>query len=206
MSLSVLHRRTDHRDFIYSLAAVGNLALTGGGDGSLLVHDVCSGQCLYGLGANRGAVRAAHASAQRLVCAGDDGGVVVYTFGAEGERGRRVGSDNRAEVGGGGSEAGLGGCDAPTANCARACHGRRAAGARPSSGIAPVLTVRSQAQEFAEKKRMGMERAAAIREQRQRAAAAGPGGDVGRVGPPLSELDMLHALADQKFGRGRCRG
>jgi len=32
-----------HRDFIYSLALAGNYALSGGGDGSLLVHDIQSG-------------------------------------------------------------------------------------------------------------------------------------------------------------------
>jgi len=204
----VLHRRTDHKDFIYSLAAVGGLALSGGGDGSLLVNDVCSGQLLYCLGSNRAAVRAAHASPHRLVCAGDDGGVMVYTFEADTERadGPRVASAGRAGGGGGAENRQT---EEPRAEGTRPAlgpsHGRRAAGF--PSGIAPppVPIVRSQAHVFAEKKRIAMERAAAIRAEQQGAAAArdGPSRAVGGSGPPLSELDMLHALGDQKFGRGR---
>ena len=50
------------------------------GDGNVLVHDLTRGDVAYGLGANRAAVRAMHASRSRLVCAGDDGGVIAYDF------------------------------------------------------------------------------------------------------------------------------
>ena len=40
---------------------------SGGGDGMLLVHDLATGGVLYGLGANRAAVRAIHCEAGRLV-------------------------------------------------------------------------------------------------------------------------------------------
>jgi len=71
---------TEHRDFIYSLHVAGNLALTGGGDGLLLVHDVSKGRLLYGLGANQAAVRGIAATRSHLVAAGDDGNAVVYSF------------------------------------------------------------------------------------------------------------------------------
>ncbi|CAD7705357.1 unnamed protein product [Ostreobium quekettii] len=69
-------------DFPYSLSAVGNLALCGCGDGSLVVVDVERGEVLYGLGANRAAVRTLECSADTLLCSGDDGRAIVYRFGA----------------------------------------------------------------------------------------------------------------------------
>lgn len=67
-------------DFPYSLAVAGGLALAGCGDGSLLVIDVSTGDVLYGLGANKAAVRGVHASRDCLVCVGDDGSVYMYDF------------------------------------------------------------------------------------------------------------------------------
>lgn len=79
-SFSTLHRIEDHRDFIYSLCLHGRLALSGGGDGILLVHDLVDGAMRYGLGANMAAVRCIHASAGHLVAAGDDGKAIAYSF------------------------------------------------------------------------------------------------------------------------------
>ena len=56
----------DQRDFVYSLTAIGNLAISGGGDGNVLFHDLSQGTTLYGLGANQAAVRAMHAGTDRL--------------------------------------------------------------------------------------------------------------------------------------------
>ena len=56
------------------------LALSGAGDGMLLCHDLVAGKCVYGLGANRGAVRCIHAAPDGLVAAGDDGNAIVYSF------------------------------------------------------------------------------------------------------------------------------
>ena len=81
-SLAALHRFADHRDFVYSLKAIGGYVCSGGGDGMLLVHDLATGGVLYGLGANRAAVRAIHCEAGRLVAAGDDGTLIAYDFGA----------------------------------------------------------------------------------------------------------------------------
>ena len=67
-------------DFPYSMAVAGGLALAGCGDGSLLVIDIKTGQTLYGLGANKHAVRGIHPSDKSLVCIGDDGSVYVYKF------------------------------------------------------------------------------------------------------------------------------
>jgi len=74
-----------HRDFIYSLAVVGGVALSGAGDGLLLAHDVASGRALWGLGANAAAVRCVvpfvpQAGRQALVAAGDDGKAIVYAM------------------------------------------------------------------------------------------------------------------------------
>ena len=84
---------SEHADFIYSLAVWGDVCLSGGGDGMLLAHDLRtsqavkgSGGLLWGLGASsQGAVRAlgvggGGGNAARLVAAGDDGNVLLYSF------------------------------------------------------------------------------------------------------------------------------
>lgn len=80
MDLHPVHEWKEHKDFIYSMETLGPLVLSGDGQGWLLVHDVLSGECLYGLGASKAAVRAIHASPKMLVCAGDDGKASVYDF------------------------------------------------------------------------------------------------------------------------------
>jgi WD40 repeat protein len=71
---------SDHKDFIYSMHVVGDIILTGAGNGWLLAHSASHGKCLYGLGANAAAVRAIHATPSYLVAAGDDGKMMVYDF------------------------------------------------------------------------------------------------------------------------------
>ena len=80
MGFEVVHAFGEHRDFVYSLETFGPLALSGAGDGMLLCHDLVAGKCVYGLGANRGAVRCIHAAPDGLVAAGDDGNAIVYSF------------------------------------------------------------------------------------------------------------------------------
>lgn len=77
---AVRHRLSQHRDFVYSLAVAGPLVLSGGGDGTLLCHDVATGTPLWGLGANQAAVRCivVAAGGDALVAAGDDGCVLLY--------------------------------------------------------------------------------------------------------------------------------
>ena len=75
MSLQAVHVFEEHRDHVYSLTAIGDLCVSGGGDGLVLVHSLASGELLYGLGANQAAVRACM-HANRLVCVGDDGTVI----------------------------------------------------------------------------------------------------------------------------------
>ncbi len=60
----------------------GPLAWSGGGDGTLLVHELLTGQCLYALGATaNGAVRCISlVGPDRLVVAGDDGNVMIYSI------------------------------------------------------------------------------------------------------------------------------
>ena len=89
---------TEARSFIYCLAVVGDLVLSGGGDGMVLAHDLrspappaggggggggCTGHgLLWGLGASSaGAVRALGATRDRIVAAGDDGNALVYSLG-----------------------------------------------------------------------------------------------------------------------------
>ena len=64
----------------YTMTVVGDLLLSGGGDGILLVYDMCSGKLLYGLGANQGAVRCIAGTRDQMVVAGDDGNALVYDF------------------------------------------------------------------------------------------------------------------------------
>lgn len=79
---SALHpvSETKLSDFPYCMAVVGGLALVGCGDGSLLVIEISSGQTLYGVGANKHAVRGIYAAIDKLVCLGDDGSTYVYRF------------------------------------------------------------------------------------------------------------------------------
>ncbi|CAJ1990929.1 WD domain-containing protein [Leishmania donovani] len=71
---------TDHDDFVYSMEVIGNLLLSGAGNGRLLVHDVETGELLYELKANAAAVREMFASPSVLVAAGDDGNARVFDF------------------------------------------------------------------------------------------------------------------------------
>lgn len=68
-------------DFPYSLAVAGGLALCGCGDGALHVVDIARGKTLYALGANKHAVRTIDACHDKIVCSGDDGNVIIYSFG-----------------------------------------------------------------------------------------------------------------------------
>ena len=197
MGLQAAHRFAHHRDHVYSLAAVGEHVLSGGGDGVVLVHSLRAGQgrLCYGLGANQAAVRAMHAEPHRLVCAGDDGSVMAYDFGSGG--------------GGGGGGAAAAGppprregralvsrredAAAPTTSAISAISGppsrigsAQGARARPPPAVTATAGAAvgagagggtSAAQAYAAKKRAAMERAAAIKAERQAAAAArGAGG------------------------------
>ncbi|KAG5472364.1 hypothetical protein LSCM1_03763 [Leishmania martiniquensis] len=71
---------TDHDDFVYSVELIGNLLLSGAGNGRLLVHSVETGELLYELRANAAAVREMFASPSMLVVAGDDGKAKVFDF------------------------------------------------------------------------------------------------------------------------------
>jgi F-box/WD-40 domain protein 7 len=63
----VAHRFEDHRDFIYDIKVAGGICFTGGGDGMLLAHDLRERKLLWGLGANKAAVRAIGHTSNKLV-------------------------------------------------------------------------------------------------------------------------------------------
>lgn len=84
---SVSHASTDHRDFIYTLWATGDIVLSGAGDGVMLAHRLSSGddgtasmRLLWGLGANAAAVRCIGTAGKLLTAAGDDGKALSYVF------------------------------------------------------------------------------------------------------------------------------
>ena len=54
--------------------------MSGAGNGWLLVHDITSGKCLYGLGANSAAVRCIWGGQRTVVAAGDDGNAIIYSM------------------------------------------------------------------------------------------------------------------------------
>lgn len=85
--LALLHRFSEHRDFIYSLHVYGRYAFSGAGNGVLICHDIVAGLPLWGVGANTAAVRCIQVACTRrggaadtLVAAGDDGTVILYAF------------------------------------------------------------------------------------------------------------------------------
>ncbi|GAQ85255.1 F-box and WD-40 domain protein 7 [Klebsormidium nitens] len=80
-SFRVRNSLTGPGGFLYSLHVAGRTAFSGGGDGSVLVHDILDGRTLYGLGAiNNGAVRCIDTGDSKLVCAGDDGTLITYCY------------------------------------------------------------------------------------------------------------------------------
>ena len=254
--LASVHRWAAHKDFIYSMTAIGHVALTGGG--ALLSSSSCRARHV----APRAVVvprralrvrvgrrwqrarprsdtwrRGVRTRRQPRRSARDAREPITPCVYGRRRRRHRVRfprhrrrksprAEPRAEPAAGGRAGGeAGGGDAQVGG----------AGARTrspeelSSGCNEVSqqTVRS-AQAYADKKRAAMERAAAIKAERQakeRAAAGGALGDalgggrgvgapfevMGQQGPPaeqpepMSELDQLHALGDKKFGRGRGR-
>lgn len=174
----------------------------------LLAHDLASGACLYGLGANRSAVRCIRAAGESLLAAGDDGGLMVYRFApGDGQPGRpphRPGPAPARQR-------------APSPPLAQGALGRAG---QPSAAAAPVgsaAAATEKARAYAEKRRGALEHAARLREQRRaQAAARGGAGGAGegrgwkapRGGPAppqpgeeASEMDLLHAAGDAKFGR-----
>ena len=193
MDLRAVFACDDQRDFIYSLTAIGGYAVSGGGDGSALVHELPTGRVLYSLPANTAAVRAMHADVARLVCAGDDGSIVCYDFGGGGggEGGERVqppprrGTAEHAEAqaalaslkskaggrgaaGRGGGGRGVGGVVGSSAGGAAGAGGRGAGG-------------KSEASAWAEKRQAQMQRAAAIKAQRAAEARERQGGAGGNA-------------------------
>ena len=238
MSLACVHLFEDHRDFVYSLTAIGHVAVSGGGDGIVRCHDLREGGQMFELRGNNAAVRAMHADTDRLVCAGDDGSVLAFEFGNGGGSGPKAGgaagksAAAKREARLGPLNGGFGGAGAAN----------EAAGASDRSDSGP----RSAAQQYADKKRLAMEKAERIKAERkakEQAAMAnrpawddggvlpevegaiprnafgtplyppghpmGPGGGGGRPAgggaqsAAQSELDMLHAMGDKKFGRRR---
>lgn len=71
-----------HDDFPVCMATLGGrFVISGAANGVVLCHDISKeGVCCWGLGANRGAVRAIHAAAGRLVACGDDGNALSWSF------------------------------------------------------------------------------------------------------------------------------
>ena len=91
-----VHLFEDHRDFVYSLTAIGHIAVSGGGDGIVRCHDLREGQ-MFEVRGNNAAVRAMHADSDRLVCAGDDGSVLAFEFSGGGGNGpKRAGWRGKA--------------------------------------------------------------------------------------------------------------
>ncbi|KAG8458499.1 hypothetical protein KFE25_003034 [Diacronema lutheri] len=226
-SLAAVATCAQHRTHVYSLHCRADLAFSGAGDGVLLAHDLRTGACMWGLGANRAAVRCVHATDDSLVAAGDDGCALVFRFGEAAEP-----AEVRARAASG--EAGAARAHQPSvATAAPRRLGPDAPGATCPAVLPASAAAASQgARAYADSRKQAMERAALIREQR-RAEATGSGergGDAldafcarsgsragraagtgvvgaGPVGGTAaqSELDLLHAAGDAKFGRPRRR-
>ena len=79
-NFELVHKLSNHEDFIYSLQTAGNYVLSGAGDGMLLVHELNTGKLMYGLGANAAGVRCVECRDDFIVAAGDDGNAIVYNY------------------------------------------------------------------------------------------------------------------------------
>lgn len=73
-------RFSQHRDYIYALKVVGSLAVSGAGDGVVLVHNLRKGNLLYGIGANQHAVKCIITRQHMMITAGDDGSTLTFRF------------------------------------------------------------------------------------------------------------------------------
>jgi hypothetical protein len=195
-ALQAVHTCSEHRDFIYSLHTAGGLAFSGGGDGSLLAHELSTGRCLYGLGANRGAVREIRTTAQgALVAAGDDGSVLVYAF--ETLDGARASPTPPQQL-----------VARSTAHESRPQAPRAAAAGTAARALAPAPAPRGaasgasrEAQAYADKRRAAIEHAAHLRSERQAAQRAGAGGGGGGGGGGFADGgDSLGSLARDSWG------
>lgn len=69
-----------HDDVPLCVTTLGPHIVSGAANGALLCHDAKRNDCCWGLGANKGAVRAIDASPERLVAVGDDGNCLVWSF------------------------------------------------------------------------------------------------------------------------------
>ncbi|QDZ20688.1 WD40 repeat domain-containing protein [Chloropicon primus] len=78
MSFEKVGAISSNKDFIYSMELMGDLVISGSGDGQVLVHDMRTGSCLYGLEGNQNAVRSLGVTDDFLVASGDDGNVISY--------------------------------------------------------------------------------------------------------------------------------
>ena len=80
MNYQSIHRFNEHKDYIYSLTVVGDICISGDGQGHVIAHNINSGEMLWDVKASESAVRCLHATPTRLVAAGDDGSSVIYKF------------------------------------------------------------------------------------------------------------------------------
>lgn len=67
-------------DFLYSLLVLESVAFVGDGRGKVTCIDLQAGQVSYGLDAGDNAIRCLGTTSASLVCAGDDGNVVIFDF------------------------------------------------------------------------------------------------------------------------------
>eukprot|EP01027_Heterolobosea_sp_BB2_P010956 GEZU01015996.1.p1 GENE.GEZU01015996.1~~GEZU01015996.1.p1 ORF type:complete len:335 (-),score=24.48 GEZU01015996.1:14-1018(-) len=74
-----------HKDVITSLKVYGDIVISGDGAGKVLLHDINTNKCCYGVNVTSGkpgeSVRCLEVVAPRyLVCAGDDGNIVLFDY------------------------------------------------------------------------------------------------------------------------------
>ncbi|KAF0852738.1 conserved mitochondrial WD40 repeat-containing protein [Andalucia godoyi] len=69
-----------HREAVGCLQTRGNLCLSGAANGWVLVHDINTAECLYGVGASKEAVRCIEVLPERACIGGDDGCTMFLDF------------------------------------------------------------------------------------------------------------------------------
>lgn len=72
---------SEHQDCIFTIRICNDLIFSSAGNGWVLIHDLKTGDCLYGVTATKGNCRCIEVLPPKyLIAAGDDGKVIIFDY------------------------------------------------------------------------------------------------------------------------------